>query len=166
MPSRNHPTRPVEPLGPPPSSVASRRLRLRARWHGAALTRELADGRDPGASPELTLVARELIGTPTRRRLADALDRLLHEAAEGPRPRSNRMPLNRDGILAARAELAGLAEGLRAGVPAPVHAVALAAVLVRDGTSPIYDRRATPAVALLAREARRGLDDPIGRLPA
>jgi len=43
-------------------------------------------GRGPDARPELALVARRLIGTPARRRLADALDRVVREAAEHPRP--------------------------------------------------------------------------------
>ena len=76
------------------------------------------------------------------------------------------MPLNRAGILAARGELAALADGLRAAAPAPLHAVALATVLVTDGTSLLYDRRAVPGVAHIAETARRALDDPIGRPPA
>jgi len=150
----------------PPSFAPSRRLRVRAWRRRAALTRELAAGRRPDARPELALVARRLVGTPARRSLADALDRVVREAAERPQWGSNRVPLNRAGILAARGDLAALADGLRAAAPAPLHAVALATVLVTDGTSPLYDRRAVPGVAHIAETARRALDDPIDQPPA
>jgi hypothetical protein len=68
-------------LASPPSFPPSRRLRVRAWRRRAALTRELAAGRRPDARPELALVARRLVGTPTQRRLADALDRVVREAA-------------------------------------------------------------------------------------
>ena len=68
----------------PPSFAPSRRLRVRAWRRRAALTRELAAGRPPDARPELALVARRLVGTPARRSLADALDRVVREEASRP----------------------------------------------------------------------------------
>jgi hypothetical protein len=96
-----------------------------------ALMEALAAGRDPDASAELTLVAHALIGSPERRRLAAGL---------------------------AREELAALAERLRDGGPVHVQGVARAALLARDGRSPIYDVQATQSVWRLARRARQELD--------
>jgi hypothetical protein len=60
-------------------------------------------------------VARELIGVPKRRHLAAALDRVLRAAAARPHPWRTAVPLNRREVVAAREELAALAERLRAG---------------------------------------------------
>jgi hypothetical protein len=136
-------------------------LRLRVWWRRPTLTARLAAGADPDESADLMLVACELIGTPQRRRLAAALDGLLHRAAERPRPWAAAVPLNRREILASGAELTELAERLRADAPVPVRAVALAAVLIRDGGSPVYDRQAAPGLWRLARRVRLALDEPI-----
>jgi hypothetical protein len=108
-----------------------------------------------------SLRARELIGVPKRKHLAAGLDRVLRAAAARPHPWRTAVPLNRREVVAAGEELAALAERLRADSPVPVRAVALAAVLVDDGASPLYDREAPRSVWRLAREARRALDGPI-----
>jgi hypothetical protein len=144
-----------------PFAAPSRRLRLRVWWRRVELTSELAEGADPDGSPELSLTAHRLIGTSSRSRLADGVDRLLRSAARPHAPGSLRGPLNRSGVLAARDELAALAERLRRPAPAPAHAVALAAVLVGAGTSPVYSPLARSSVERLAADARHAFDDPI-----
>jgi hypothetical protein len=136
-------------------------LRFRVWWQWPVLTRQLAEGGDPEASAELTVMARQLIGLPAQQRLAEALERVLTGASRPPRPPSAKMPLNRHEIFSARDELAALAERLRTGSPAPVQGLALATLLVHDGASPLYGRRAAQDVWSLAREARERLDDPI-----
>jgi hypothetical protein len=136
-------------------------LRLRVWWQWPALTRELAEGGDPDASAELTVLARQLIGLPAQQRLADALDRVLTAASPRTRPAIAKAPLNRNEIFSARDELAALAERLREGTPAPVQGLAIATLLVHDGASPLYGRRAAQDVWSLAREALERLDDPI-----
>jgi hypothetical protein len=126
-----------------------------------ALTTALAGGGDPDASPELVRLAHELIGARNKRRLAHAVDRVLRDAAEPPRPWRAAIPLNRREIMAARDELAALAERLRAPAPVPVHAMALTDRLLSDGNSPIYHREAEHSLRLLTRAARSRLDDPI-----
>ena len=145
----------------PTRSAGSLWLRARVWWHWPALTRELAGGGDPDASAELNVVARQLIGARAQQRLADTLDRVIAAASRRSRPPSSKAPLNRHEILDARDELTALAERLREGTPAPVQGVAIATLLVHDGASPLYGRRAAQDVSSLAREARDRLDDPI-----
>jgi hypothetical protein len=135
--------------------------RVRVWWRRPTLTARLANGADPDESTDLMLVARELIGAPKRSQLAAALDRVVRAAAQRPRPWTAVVPLNRREILAARDELVELSERLRADTPVPVRAVALTAVLVRDGASPVYDRKAETGLWRLARRARLALDEPI-----
>ncbi len=137
-------------------------LRVRVWWQWPTLTRELARGRSPDASPELMVLARQLIGLRTQQRLADALERVLTAASRRPRPASAKVPLNRPEILGAHDELSALAQRLRDGTPAPVQGLAIATLLVHDGASPLYARRAPQDVWSLAREARERLDDAIG----
>jgi hypothetical protein len=135
------------------------RVRVWSRW--PALTRELARGSDPNASAELTVLSRQLIGLRAQQRLADALERVMTAASRRPRPPSAKVPLNRPEILGARDELSALAARLRDGSPAPVQGLAIATLLIHDGASPLYSRRAPQDVGSLAREARERLDDPI-----
>ena len=135
-------------------------LRIRVWWQWPVLTRELAEGGDPEARPELTVLARQLVGLPTQQRLADALERVMTASSRRTRPPS-KVPLNRYGISSAREELAALAERLREGTPAPVQGLAMATLLVHDGASPLYGGRPAQDVWSLAREARQRLDDPI-----
>jgi hypothetical protein len=136
-------------------------VRMRAWWSRHALTRALADGADPDTSAELTAVARELIGMRARYRLAAGLDRVVRAATEPRVPLHSMVPMNRRAIAAAQDELAALAERLRAARPVPVRAVALAAMLLSDGTGPLYHRAAARSAADVARTARLALDDPI-----
>jgi hypothetical protein len=143
------------------SAAPSLWLRARVWWQWPALTRQLAAGGDPSATAELTVLARQLSGLHAQQRLADTLERVVTAASRRPRPPSAKVPLNRDEILGARDELAALAERLRDGTPAPVQGMAITTLLVHDGASPLYGRRAAQDVGRLAREARERLDDPI-----
>ena len=113
-------------------------LRIRIWLRREELVAALADGADPDQSEELTHVARELIGARSRQRLAGGLDRVLKAAAERSVPWS-----------------------LRAPGPVPVHAVALASMLVSDAKSPLYSGMPGPSAWDLTRTALRALDDPI-----
>jgi hypothetical protein len=136
-------------------------LRVRVWWRRPALARELAAGGDPGATAELTVLARQLIGLRAQQRLADTLERVMTAASRRPHPPSVKVPLNRREILGAHDELAALAQRLRDGAPAPVQGLAIATLLVHDGASPLYSQRAAQDVRSLAREARERLNEPI-----
>ncbi len=107
------------------------------------LDRELARGASPDASVELAVRARMLLREATRRSLAQAVIRLL--AATGPRPagRTAQVPVNRQGVRAARPELAALLTRLLDGRPVEVRGLARLSELLSDGTGPLY-RAADP----------------------
>lgn len=136
-------------------------LRLRAWLRRHALTEALAEGADPDASAELTLIARDLIGIRTRQRLAAAVDGLLRAATQRNVPWSPAVPINWRQIAQAHDELAELAERLRAPRPVPAHAVARVVVLLSDGTGPLYRRTANRHAWDLVNTARLAFDDPI-----
>jgi hypothetical protein len=77
---------------------------------------------------------------PARQRLAAAVDRLLHAAANRTVPWRSAMPLKKSEIEDAYDELSELAERLREARPVPVHAVARVVMLLSDGTGPLYGR--------------------------
>jgi|RhiMethySRZTD1v2_1073278.scaffolds.fasta_scaffold376394_2 hypothetical protein len=136
-------------------------LRLRVWWRRHGLTAALAEGADPEASADLTLIARDLIGMRARQRLAAAVDGLLRAATQRNVPWSPAVPINRREIAEAHDELAELAERLRAPRPVPAHAVARVAMLLSDGTGPLYRRTANWHAWDVVRTARLALDDPI-----
>jgi hypothetical protein len=144
-----------------PATTERLTVRLRAWRRRDALVVALADGADPDASEELTVVARNLIGARTRRRLAAGVERVLRAATERTVPWSPIVRVNKREIAAARDELAALAERLRAARPVPVHAVAQAELLLCQGTSPLYGAESSRSVWDLARSALFALDDPI-----
>ena len=145
----------------PQPGAGSLWLRVRVWWRRSALVRQLASGADPDASAELTLAARSLIGAPSRQRLADAVDRVMSLASRPRNPWSTRVALNRREILSARGELEALGDRLRDSTPAPVQGMAAAALLLQDGSSPVYDWRSKQSVWRQAKEARERLDDPV-----
>jgi hypothetical protein len=137
-------------------------VRLRVWQRRSALTAALAAGIEPDADPRLTVLAHELIGAPNRIRVADALERILRDAADPPTPWSATVPLNRRGILVARDELGAVVTRLRAPLAVPVRGMAHAERLLCDGRSPLYDQNQRDSVWRLARTTQRLLDDPIG----
>jgi hypothetical protein len=136
---------------------ASLWLRIRVWFRWPVLAEELALGRNPAASPELTVLANQMVGRRAQHRLADTLERVMAAASGRPSPGSAKA-LNRREILGAGDELSALAARLRDGGPAPLPGLAYATLLVHDGASPLYGPRATRDVWSFAREARRRLD--------
>jgi hypothetical protein len=119
-------------------------LRLRLLTERGRLTSALAGGADPSHDPALVARAHALSAPRARRRLAATIGNLLDAAQEPPEafgPHGPRPPLQRESILAARAELEALADQLAHPAAMPVQAVALAALLVWDSASPMYTLR-------------------------
>jgi hypothetical protein len=112
--------------------------RIKAATGRLALDRRLADGAAPASSPELARRAQVLSGWRTRHALADGLERVVTEAVAPPRHHGADVPVQRDEVLAAQAELLRLATALRA-EPAPAaRGVAEASLLLIDGSGPVF----------------------------
>jgi len=125
--------------------------RLLARVLAASLDRQLAGGTRPEASAVLAARAMVLTSAGYRRALAASLRRML-AASAAPESRSllvttarsaggavhPYVPLRRDRIAGAAAELTGLAECLTARGPVPARGVALVSQLLADGGGPLY----------------------------
>jgi hypothetical protein len=121
--------------------AGSRGLLVRAKAVVARreLDRELAAGAHPGGRPELARRADVLISRRVRQRLAGALEDVVAEAAAAPpRERGAAAPIQRAEVLAAERDLLRLVAALRAEPAAPVRAIAAVAVLLSDGTGPVF----------------------------
>lgn len=114
-------------------------LRARTVARRSHLDAELAAGADPARDPALGLRARQLTGTVTRAAIATTIHHVL-EDAERPAPTQlvSRPPLQREAILAARADLLAIADRLTGPAQVTARAAALAAQLVWDSGSPVY----------------------------
>jgi len=135
------------------------RLRLRATWHRARLTRELAEGADPSASAEIALRARQLTSARTRRTLARSLRRTIAEAHQAARTRSAVPIIDRGAVLEAEAAIAEMIERLLS--PRPVHPQGMATlerILTNADGSPLYNPSAPGTLRQTIRGATDALD--------
>ncbi len=132
-------------------------VRVRALVHGRALDRELAEGTDPSASPELSMRARKITAPAYRRMLANSLDEAV-SVAEGRELRLSAVPpmATRD-IRSARSALLELARSLRGEGPVSAEGVALAQRLVTDGSGPLFLTGEHDALWHAARQATEAL---------
>jgi hypothetical protein len=121
--------------------------RLRVRVRRAALDRRLAAGADPGADADLSRRAEELTEGDARRRIAMVIRRLISEAAGPPPPFSSKAPLARAAIVACTPRLRAIAGRLESDQIVAAKGVAKAAMLIRDGSGPLY-AVSTPEIAL------------------
>ena len=145
---------------------------MRVRWNAAELDAALADGADPGASKTLSLRAKQLVDPKHRASVTGSIERLLALTERGgvPQLSLSRAPFQPDRVEESRPELMELAERLEAADSPPIKGVAMATLLVEDGTGALYVHEPAdplrPAVqAVLA--ALRSLSPPAAdRRPA
>jgi hypothetical protein len=140
---------------------ASFPLRLRVLLRRARLDALLIDGADPVAAPELTLRAYQLTRPSHRRQMAAGIDDALATAASRKRRSPSAAPLAREGIAAARPELAELSRRLREEPVAVARGVALARRLLTDGAGPLYVDSGNGALRRAAAEAITALVHPV-----
>lgn len=117
-------------------------LRLHVRWNAAQLDAALADGADPAASRSLALRAQQLADPKHRATIARSIDHVLELAERGPAPQLylTRAPFQPEWIEHSRPQLTELADRLEALDPPPVKGLAMATLLVGDGTAALYTR--------------------------
>ena len=115
-------------------------LRLRVRWNAAQLDAALAAGADPGASRSLALRGQQLAEPKHRARIARSIDRLLELVERGAMPQLSitRAPLQPGRVEHSRTQLMELADRLEAADSLPVRGLAMANLLVEDGTAALY----------------------------
>lgn len=80
-------------------------------------------------------------------------------------PKLTRVPLRRDRIVAAAADIRELQRSLRASAPVPARGVAIASTLLADGTGPLYNRNSRVDLRVAVREAIEHLDPATALLP-
>jgi hypothetical protein len=145
-----------------PGRTAGLALRLRTWFRARRLDRALARGEDPEASPELSVRAEQLTGQRTQ--LGDAVEATVLEAHSPPAAPGARVPTRRREIRENAESLLGLAKRLRDGQPIDVQGVAMALLLTRDGTSPLYSPRAQYTLGYAVRSALGALE-PVSMPP-
>lgn len=136
--------------------IASLRLRWRVLIHRERLDRLLIEGVDPVTVPELTLRAFQLSRRSHRIALAASVDDAVRSAPVRRRRSPSAPPLARDGIAAAKDELAALSRALREEPVVAARGVALARRLLTDGSGPLYVENGG-ALRAAAAEARGAL---------
>jgi hypothetical protein len=136
-------------------STAEIGLSLRAWLFKHELDHRIAQGADPGSSPELRRRARQLVSHDFRARMAAGLRRTIM-AAERPWPGrlSAQVPVQRAAILDERAELLGLARLLTEEETVSPRGVARVEELLTDGRSPLYYPAPQGTLAAVLRHAR------------
>src|SRR5215472_1071526 len=127
------------------------------RIRAMPLDRQLAAGASPESGRLIALRARALVVPARRQQLASDWDRLVRTARERPAT-ARRVPLRRDRIVAAEADIRDLQRALLASAPVPARGVAIASTLLSDGAGPVYNRSSCVDLRAAVQEAIRHLD--------
>jgi hypothetical protein len=157
--------------GPPPLLVAGAEghegfaRRANRRWiRGLAgvlafrLDRQLAAGLPPETNRLIAARADSLVSLPVRSALARHWRDLLTQATRPPVARTPTVPICRDRIMAAEADIRATLEALSARLPVPARGVAAANRLLTDGTGPLYNRSSPVDLVDAVREVVELLD--------
>jgi hypothetical protein len=137
-------------FAPSPSPREGYLTRLRVRLRRDGLDRRIAAGEDVYADADLGRRAAQLTTRASRHRIAETIDRVIDEAAEPPAPFSSKVPLARGAIVTCAPRLCQIAGRLEGNGAVAARGVAQAAMLVREGDSPLY----TPRISDIALNRR------------
>ena len=115
-------------------------LRARVFFSRLRFDRALARGADQHARRDLALRADQLRRPRTRKRIAEAIDRLVELAAGDPRRHIGpaMLPFREQRVRPNLDLFEELADGLRSAGPHSVKGVAMASTLLEDGRGPLY----------------------------
>jgi hypothetical protein len=128
---------------------------IAARLLASVLDRRLAAGAAPDDGALLAARAYQLASAAQRQRLTRGWLAALDRADRPPLPRSPRMPLLRARIAAAQGDIR-LMLAVVQGTPAiRAEGVALARMLLTDGTGPLYNPRSCVDLAAAVQDATR-----------
>jgi hypothetical protein len=134
-------------------------LRLRVAIHRDSLDRELAQGADPSARPELALRAAQLTSPRSRRRLARSLSRSITEAHRPQMTRSRVTIIRRGAVLDAEDALRVTIDRLNDSAPVSPEGMAIVERFVTNAdSSPLYNPAEPGALRRLAVLATAAMD--------
>ncbi len=156
----------LDEAGCPIARPARPWVRLVVRVRASRLDSDLAGGASPDATVALALRAQMLVRARTRRDVALGAQQILATAtqvpaagrAQVPAAGRPRVPVCRDRVRDSSEELGDLIRRLLAGGPVAARGVALASVLLSDGSGPLYHRASADDVRARVREAVDALD--------
>jgi hypothetical protein len=124
---------------------------------GHALDRRLASGRPPAAGRFVAARAEYLLSE-ARWKLAQSWQRVLDQARRAPRARNPHAPLCRDRIIDAESDVRTMLDALSSCRPVSARGVAMAGLLLSDGTGPLYNRSSTVNLPAAQREVTTRLE--------
>jgi len=132
--------------------------RLLALWRGLALDAQLAEGQHAEDDHLMAVRASMLTAPAERDKVAAAWDNVLDRLPRPRQPLDGRVPVRRSTALAAEDDVRHMIALLRASTPVPARGVAIANLLLTDGTGPLYNARSTTDLGAAVRDAVRHLD--------
>jgi hypothetical protein len=140
-------------------------LRVRVAASRDRLTRELAEGADPGSSPELAFRAAQLTSNRRRRRLVGTLRRTINEAGRPSLGRSRMVIINRGAVLEAEDAINAMIARLSYAHPVCAKGMAMAEQMLTNAErSPLYNLAEPGALRHAVLAATEALDPTPGAL--
>jgi hypothetical protein len=130
----------------------NRWLRAISRLAARSLDRRLAEGCLPESRLFLAVRAQVLVSPVERTALAHCWADLLTQARLSPVPRTPRVSINRDILLANESAILAILDLLAAPTPGHIRGIAKLSWLLSDGTGPVYNRREAFALAEALRD--------------
>jgi hypothetical protein len=128
----------------PVQLVASRKTKATgflASVLSCRLDQMLAEGRSPDSGRLLAARAQVLVSRARREEIAECWARLTTRALRPSFGRSARSSLNREAVVSCESEVSELRHLLEREGPISARGVAMASVLLTDGTGPVHSRR-------------------------
>jgi hypothetical protein len=132
-------------------------LRGRVWLHRRELDAKLAEGLLPSSSPELAYRAEQLRSPRCRRSFASGITRTLDAAEEPPGASTAAVPVRRQEIFEARAQLTDLARVLESGESLQVRGLALLEEFLTSGDSPLFHPNPDESLEHTVRRIRAAL---------
>jgi hypothetical protein len=146
---------------------ANRRwVRAVVRLLGSSLDGQLARGRPPESNRFLAARAQMLVSPTGRAALVQNWVNVVERAGQSPPPRSPRVSLNRPAIASGAGSIGEMLALLTRPLPISVRGVAMASVLLSDGTGPLYRHDAASDLGRSLTEVKAQLDPATSLLPS
>jgi hypothetical protein len=133
-------------------------IRLLAHLLAHSLDRRLASGDEAESGRLLATRASHLVSTSHRVALTRNWNHLVARASSAPAARTAYAPLCRDRILGAQGDIRAMTDALSKRSPTAARGVAIADLLLRDASSPLYSRHCGTDLAAVLREVVAALD--------